>query len=277
MMKKQFAVLLLLGIFCSQLVNAQSTKRYVVVEQFSNTFCPPCIFGTPEFKTNILDNYDQTDIFHVSYHVETPLPTDTFYLANPTEAADRQASYNTSGTPRMFMQGALQGFDADLLATSTLTPELGQTSPVKVSVDEIDNGDTRTATVTVSSLATPPSGAFALRVMVVERHINYDPPFTGMLPELENIFRKALNPWDATSIALPSAGSEDTYTFTYNEDLGWNADELYVLAFVQDVSTDEIINAGSTFQVEDTPTPVIAKMKVLLQGAYDAVNDIMRT
>jgi len=250
---KQF---LCINAFClcllMQTVSAQnSTKKYVLVEEFTNTYCPTCIDKHPEFKENVLNTQEDITLFHIAYHHGTPLPDDIFYAANPVEEGERAAYYQVQGTPTLFIQGKRAPqpiFVSDpLLPQSTLNEELNQNSPLAVDVLEVIDGNKRTVTVKVDVLGSVPSGKWRLRAVVVEKVGTYEPPHEGMETVLPNIFRETLTSWAGDGFINLPAGNALTYNYEYNIKSDWQANQIYVVAFLQNDDDQSILNIGSSW------------------------------
>jgi hypothetical protein len=87
-----------------------------------------------------------------------------------------------------------------------------------------------------------------LRLAIIERNVNYtNPPGTNGETYFPNVFREMIPSSTGEQIVLPPVGSPSTHQFTYTEDAVWNMSEIAVVAFIQNDATQEIINAGSSF------------------------------
>ncbi|MCB9295388.1 MAG: Omp28-related outer membrane protein [Lewinellaceae bacterium] len=97
----------------------------------------------------------------------------------------------------------------------------------------------------VFSLGTPPSGDIRLFVAVVEKEIQYNAPNGETLHH--DVFRDMLTSKDGDPVSLAAAGGSVTASFNYTIQNNWNANQVYVLAFVQDYATKEVFNSGTPF------------------------------
>ncbi len=249
-----FAVFLCL---CGDYVIAQSqNKRYVLLEEFSNTYCPPCIFRHPTFNENILADYEDVEVLHVSYHVGSPIPDDIFYQANIEEVEERANYYQIQGTPTLHVLGNFSPSgpspDYDILPITTLQEYTGSISPLKIVVEETTKeNNQRSVHIEVQTVNQfIPSNLFRLRVVIVEKVVEYEPPFEGMENRLHNIFRQTLGGWEGEIFNPAKVGESVSYHYTYSIDESWQSDQIYVLAFVQDDQNQSILNAGSSWQNE---------------------------
>jgi len=90
-----------------------------------------------------------------------------------------------------------------------------------------------------------PAGNYKLFAAVVEKKVNLQTPngepvhydvFRDMLPDMDGI---VFNP------APQGNFTETNFNFTLNS--AWNADEIYVLAFIKNMTTGEVLNTGTKF------------------------------
>ncbi|MEZ4886435.1 MAG: T9SS type A sorting domain-containing protein [Chitinophagales bacterium] len=255
-MKKIFSLFVLLFIFSSFVYAQEQNKRYILLEEFSNTYCPPCIFRHPTFHDNILLEYEDIDAYHIVYHVSTPIPDDIFYQANKEEAEERANYYQIQGTPTLHLLGKFSPSgpapDYDILPNATLQQYTGSISPLKIEVLEtIEANHQRSVNIEVQTVnQIIPSSHFRLRVVVVEKTVEYEPPFEGMETKLYNVFRQTLGGWEGIPFTPAKVGESVSYNYTYSLQEDWNKQQIYIIAFIQDDNNQSILNAGSSWQGE---------------------------
>jgi hypothetical protein len=255
-------------------------KKYVLLEHFTNSRCSICASKNPAFFT-LIDQYPN-DVHHLSIHPSVPYSNCLIYLANPTQNNARTAFYGVNGTPRVALNGTLVPVASQLLPTATLQAALGQESPIALEVQEAGAAPTKTAAVTVRVYGNVPAGNYKLFAAVAESTVNYASP-NGEAKH-HDVFRAMLTNIDGDNITLPATGGSTTFNFTYNYTApnGWtsNFDSLYVLAFVQNAATKEILNSGTRFDpvftdireaaapqsVRIQPNPATDEASVLLPG-----------
>lgn len=234
--------------FCYTSIKAQNeVQRYVLLEKFTNTFCPPCIQKNPVFYENILTPYEDNAIFQISYHTPTPLPDDIFYQHNPNEPIERQEYYTAIGTPRVYMQGKQVAGGTEILPVATLQTTLGKTSPIQVLVTEEQVANNRKVKVKIKTVGEKPVGEFSLRLVVVEKLVEYEPPYEGMEIIQHNVFRKFINGSQGQTFFAPPTNITSGFTFSYELDSIWKDEEVYVIAFVQNEENKEVLNVGSSW------------------------------
>jgi hypothetical protein len=238
----KYALIFLL-LFLPVWMIGQNVQKYALVEHFTNTYCSICASKNPAF--NALLNANPEGVHHISWHPSVPYPACLLYQANPTENNSRKTYYNVLGTPKLFINGQSIPGSTPLLNQSTLDSYTSQSSPLEVIVEEATISPPFGTAITLKSHAAPPTGDIRLFVSLVEKYLYFAGP--NGETDHHNVFRKYLTPVDGTSVTLPAAGTEMTYSFPFDLDPSWNAAEMYVLAFVQDYSSKEVINSGTRF------------------------------
>lgn len=247
-MKKIVCSFLFLAIF-AQLLWAQGAKKYVLLEHFTNSRCGICAFRNPDFHDLIKDYPD--DVHHISFHPSNPYPNCVFHQANPVENNSRANYYGIFGTPVVFMLGEqVQG--SDLLTQSQLEGQLMQTSPIALVLNQTPDGQNVAVELTVEALESVSAGNYRLYVAAVEKEIDQTTPNGEDVHY--NVFRQFLTNAEGDMIALPDAGMSTNYSYDYTLDDAWVADEMYVLAWIQNMDNDEVLNSGSSLDVTITAT-----------------------
>src|SRR5688572_24271795 len=84
--------------------NAQTPRR-TLVEEFTNTGCPPCAISDPYMEAWEAKNL--SDIVVLKYHWYYPDQTDPYYTINATEMKNRTAYYGINGVPAVKFDGVI--------------------------------------------------------------------------------------------------------------------------------------------------------------------------
>lgn len=234
---------LLVSLFVFQLGAQPLPKRYVLLEHFTNSWCSTCASKNPAFY-NLIDDYPN-DVHHIAYHPPIPYNGCVFYQANTVENQARTAAYGVNGTPRVALNGALAPGGGALLQPALLTSEIGETSPLSLTVTESGAGVGRTVKIKAKAWGQIPAGTYRIYAALVEKTINLQTP--NGEPVHHDVFRRMLPNIEGSVFAAPAAGEEIEYTYDYTIATAWNANEIYVVAFVQNVATGEILNSGTKF------------------------------
>ena len=224
---------------------AQNVKKYVLMEHFTNTFCSTCAASNPSFYTTIKIETN-TDVHHLAIHPDIPYTQCPLYQANTTEQVKRKTFYAIPGTPRVCINGAANA-SVGSVTTASLAADVAKTSPLSVKVKEISGTAGRTATITVKPVGDVAAAEYRLFVAIVEKKLNFAANNGESIHY--DVFRKFLTSADGDAYTMPAKGVEASLNFNYTPVAPWVADQVYVLAFIQNMTTKEVLNSGTKFDV----------------------------
>jgi len=252
---------LLIALFFVSFSEAQVTaKKYLLIEHFTNSNCSTCASRNPALFNLIGQAQYADDVHHVTVHPMFPFQNCVFYQANKPENAAWTALYPIQGTPTLVLNGATQSPSNPLLSVSKLQTYLNQTSPLHVKVTETGPNAARMVTVTTKALDEIPAGDYKIFVAILEKTVNQT---TGNGESVHrNVFRKMLTAVSGDDFTVPAAGQLATFNYEYSILGTWNPDEVYVLAFVKDVTTKQVLNSGTRFDPVLSSTQDLAPMQV---------------
>ncbi|MEI7802072.1 MAG: fibronectin type III domain-containing protein [Bacteroidota bacterium] len=232
---------ILLAILCitTLSVTAQTTQRFVLVEEFTNASCGPCALSNPAFET--LMNANTSKCVAIKYHTSFP-GYDPFYSANPTQNQVRTTYNSVTGVPTARMDGT-GTFLQDVNQTS-IDAEYATASPFSVTVNwrYSTDGDSIYINASFKALQTI-SGTLKGHIAVIEKSVHYDTaPGTNGETDFTNVMRKMLP--SETGTLLPSTMTTNQ-TVTVSVGMGITTgfkdiSQIGVIAFVQDDATKNI-------------------------------------
>jgi len=246
-MKNLFLLIILftaIGQFC--LAQNQTAKKYVNVELFTNTWCGLCAVHDPAATATYQAN--KKDIHLIGIYPNVPYPQCPFNQANLTDNNTRKDYYGINATPRTFTQGTEFNSGQNLLTQSFIDTQTGQTSPLRVEVIETGTLPNKSVFVYVKSFDTPPTGDLRLFVAAVVENVNFNAQ--NGLTQHKNVLWKYLSSENGNAISPAAVGGMSSSFFSYNTNNlthpSYEASEVYVIAFVQNYATKEVINSGSS-------------------------------
>ena len=239
-------------LLCSQLLfvcqaNSQDMPpRYATLELFTNTPCPICGSQNPGLF-NRLANYEGQ--YHlVSFYPGKPYSSCIFYQANISENTSRYQFYtgNVFGSPTVALNGI--DFKNSSGVTNMVMDNLtGGQSWLKVRVDETE-GTTRTVNIELEDFEGGSLTTGTLVAVVVEKLIMYNAPNGETMHH--NVFRQFLGPVNGEAVDMSSGLATMTYEYTVDD--AWDADQVYVIAWLADPGTNEVFNSGTKFDPDFT-------------------------
>jgi hypothetical protein len=200
----------------------------------------------------------------VRYHTNfLRSPKDPFYEANKVENEARRDYYGWVGMPVIRVDGTYEpSATSRSEVESRIVDQFAVESPVQIVVEQspIEGGQMRVVT-TVTAGPDGLAGDFRLRVVAVESHVRNDEyavsPYNGEV-DIHDAMRQFLPSTAGEPVELGVKESK-TFTHTYSIGEGWQADQMYAVAFIQDDFDKSIIQAGySPRPVSSVESPDLA-------------------
>lgn len=250
MYKHCFALFALFEI-CAPLT--AQTGRVVLVEEFTETGCSACAQYDSAFQA--ITDANAGKIALLNYHC--------FYMLDPFyqyyKACDaRYNAYKLEGYPCAMMNGkkpnansAHQSFvTAQRINALYNQPELFKIDIASKSTGS-DTAHSAKITVTAKALADNPSSELKLFVAITESNINYLERYgkasVNGVNEFNHILRAFLPDMQGTSIGAQTTGKTNTVKVDYaNNEKEVNYKEVRIIAFIQDMTTLEVLGAATT-------------------------------
>ncbi|MCX7909729.1 MAG: choice-of-anchor D domain-containing protein [Ignavibacteria bacterium] len=257
-MKKFFLLISLTGflLFLTHYSSISDSPRLVLIEEATNTSCGPCAAQNPTFQRFINNNFSV--VIPLIYHAWWPGNNDPMYLENTTMNTARIKYYgiDQQGVPNVRVNGLTAtptgnwyaGAAGDTLAIKNEVDKYrGTNSPITLTVAENRSGTQSTVQVNIST--TQSLVGKKLRVAVVEYYISYaSAPGTNGEKEFYWVARNMLPDANGTTLDI-QAGSNKSYTFNYSIKSSWKASQIYIVAFIQDDQTKEVLQAAQNLKV----------------------------
>ncbi|MBC8047189.1 MAG: Omp28-related outer membrane protein, partial [Fimbriimonadaceae bacterium] len=171
---------------------------------------------------------------------------DPMYDFNASESDAMVSYYGVVGVPDIYADGI--SYASPVNITQDVVNDLTTfSSPIRVIVTETTTGSTRDVHIEVQTVGTVPAGTYKIKAAVAEHLIDYgSAPGSNGETEFPNVFRESLTGTSGGSITLASEGSSVEFDYSYELVAEYDADETYVIAWVQNSSTKEILNSGAT-------------------------------
>lgn len=241
-MKK--CILLLLLVSISSTFAFSQARKIPLFEHFTQASCGPCAAQNPGFESGIMTP-NKGNFNHIAYHTSWP-GTDPMNAANPTDVANRVGVYNVTGVPTIQMMGSRWTGSPSGVTQGLIDNMAAETSPVRILVK--DTGTTsRNAEIRIQSLGSIPSGTWKLFVAVVENPKNYtSAPGSNGETHFPNVFRDFASAVTGDAFTAAAVGSEVVVNYPYTIDATWVEPNVYVIAWLQNTTTKEVIQSGSS-------------------------------
>lgn len=241
-----FYAMMLLGALALGPATAQAQyPRTVLIEEFTSVTCKPCTTATPILNSLIEQRGGR--VVSIRYHLNFPSPGDPWYNANPAHNNGRRSYYGLTSLPYGRVDGSTtlavtqQGDVYD-----KTDDRLMITSPVKLEVTQTLNGTRYDVAVKATTAENAVEGNYKLHIVALEAHIHdesfQNEPFNKE-KDFEDVMRTMVPGPEGTDFSI---GADETKTFNFSYDIGsgWQTDQMYTVAFVQDDITKEVVQAG---------------------------------
>jgi hypothetical protein len=230
-------------------IGAQNVPKYVLLEHFTNSRCGVCAANNPAFYTRVGSLFG-ANAHHIAIHSNVPYSTCLFYQGNTTEQDARATFYGLAGTPSVSINGgALQSVSN--VSVGVLQGEAAKRSPIGIQVTESLSGNNVIATIQVKTFGTVPAGTYKLYAAQVLKRVNQ------ATPNGESIHYDVFRKWmmnNGVPFTPASVGSSVTMSYTYPNETIWGSNDNYLVVFVQNTATKEVLNSGNKFD-EALPSP----------------------
>ena len=224
--------------------------KVVLLEDFSNTSCVPCLTSNKIIESLVNDTYGHDKIVAIKFPTNFPGPTDPFYNANSADCDSRISYYNIFSAPTTIIDGTERPISTDSISIkNSIDQQLLVTPKFSVNVSDSVVGTVHFITVTLRVIDGTglDFSNIVLHTVITETDIQFaNPPGANGETQFFDVMR----------IMLPSNAGESLDGINQNEDVffqrqtnispAWGG-TLHTVVFVQNTVTKEVYQAASTF------------------------------
>ncbi|NTW25455.1 MAG: T9SS type A sorting domain-containing protein [Lentimicrobium sp.] len=243
---KKLSLLTLLITFT--LLSYSQSQRMVLLEEFTQASCGPCVIPNQTMHTLLEANPDKiTSIF---YHTSWP-GTDPMNAHNPTDVSAKVSYYGFNSVPHSQLDGNLYGGHPNGWNINTVNARYAVPSPLSLSINQQLSAGNDTLFVTMLVQATADiSGPMSAYMAVIEKYIHFNsPPGSNGEKDFYNVMKKLLP--TKTGIALPTPMYSGEYVILESY---WalanvyNISELSIVGFVQNPTSKEMLQSANLLE-----------------------------
>lgn len=252
---KKISILLALIIASTTFLNLKAdSPRKVLYEKFTNASCPPCAAQDPAYKGFLANPANKSIIIPISYHVNFP-GADIMNQLNAEIPNTRRLYHGVTGVPAGRANGVTHpaspqwyaGAPGDTMSIAgTVSTFRGQMSPIDIEITQNTTGRDISGTIKVTS-SQAVSNKF-LHIAVVERYFSHPNAGTNGQKFFEYVVRDMLvdNVRSGAGKQINLAANEElTANINWTVPTQADPDQIFIVAFVQDNATKEVLQAGS--------------------------------
>jgi len=241
-------VVLTLKVDNTTIVSAAS--KVVLIEDFANVSCIPCVASNKVIEA-VSNSYGPAKLAIVKFATNFPAQNDLFYLAAKEICDQRMSHYNIIAAPTTIIDGITRLYsltDTTTLKTAVdaklaVTPRFGIGAHGSFEGDYVVNVNVKfidTSGLNLSDLV--------IHTVLTETDIEFEQaPGSNGETKFYDVTRLMLPSKDGTSVRQLIDQGELIFTFEDALLSSWNLEKLNFVVYIQNKTTKEIYQTGSTF------------------------------
>jgi hypothetical protein len=222
--------------------------KLVVLEDFANVSCVPCVTSNRVIKSLMNGTYNSTKLLLIKYHVNFPSPLDPFYQANKVPLTARATYYKIFSTPTSFVDGILKPISSDSVQIKQFVDQqLAKPAKFRITVTDTISGGAISVSLKIKALdlSTIQSSDLRLIVMAVQEETIFGtPPGSNGETSFYDVVRGFFTGAEGVIPSFSGNGQELPFSFSMAVGSGWDMTKIKVVAFVQNATTKEIYQAA---------------------------------
>ena len=241
--------LFLMLVLLPTLALAGIAPRTVLVESFTNVSCTGCYDANATTKL-YMDDHGRNEVINLQYHVNWPHPADPYYMVDSDGNMGRTLYYMIANAPSLKTDGETTAPDNYPLLDADVQTSRATASPMRINVDQLRDG--LTLDVDVDVIAVGEVGAnLTLRVAVVEESDHHAvAPGSNGETDFYWTMRRMLPDHSGSAVSVTEGGTQ-SFSLSTTLDAAWADTDCYVVAWVQDDTSREVIQAATTAPAAD--------------------------
>jgi hypothetical protein len=227
-------------------------KTTVLLEDFANVSCIPCVTSNKIIESLTKYTYGPEKLVAIKYPTNFPSPNDPFYLANSNDCDARMGYYNIFFAPTTIIDGTERPTSTDSISVKSAIDQRLQKNPrFRIHVSDNIVGSTYFTTVTIK--VEDGSGInfsdLVLHTVLTETDIEFaTPPGSNGETKFFDVMRDMMPSNTGESLGGINQNEEVTFQWQAEINASWVINKLHTVAFIQNVSTMEVYQAGSTIE-----------------------------
>jgi len=241
-------VVLTLKVDNTTIVSAAS--KVVIVEDFANVSCNPCVISNKILESLTEITYGRSKLVAVKFPTNFPAPNDLFYLAAKEICDARISYYNVFFAPTTVIDGILKPISTDSNSVKTaVDSRLSITPRFNINIGDNLEGD-YSVNVDIKFIDTSSISMndLVIHTVLTETDIEFEQaPGSNGETKFYDVTRLMLPSKDGTPVRQLIDQGELIFTFEDALLSSWNLEKLNFVVYIQNKTTKEIFQTGSTF------------------------------
>lgn len=225
--------------------------KVVIIEDFANVSCNPCVISNKIVEQLANETYGRSKLVAVKFPTNFPAPNDLFYLAAKEICDARISYYNVFFAPTTIIDGILKPISTDSNSVkAAVDSRLAVTPRFNINVGAILEGD-YTVNVDIKFIDTTSLNMndLVIHTVLTETDIEFEQaPGSNGETKFYDVTRLMFPNKEGTPIRQLIDQGELIFTFEDALLSSWNLQNLNFVVYIQNKSTKEVFQSGSTFQ-----------------------------
>ena len=230
---------------------SSSGSKIVLFEDFANVSCVPCVISNNIIESLTKSTYGPSKLVAIKFPTNFPSPSDPFYLAKSDYCDQRMEYYNIFFAPTTIVDGVLRPVSTDSTDVIAAVDERLATTPrFEIQVKDSVGGENYFITISLNIINSTGLNLdeVVLHTVVTETEIEFEtPPGSNGETKFYDVMRDMLPTNLGETLSNIIQTGEINYQFEEAIFSNWNLSHLNVVAYIQNISTKEVYQAGSTF------------------------------
>ena len=225
-------------------------NKVILLESFTNVGCYPCPITNKIIRQLENETYGSSKLVVVKFPVNFPSPNDLFYLAAKEICDFRMDYYNVFYAPTIIIDGMLRPVASDSVSIkAAIDSRLTVTPRFSVNVSSSLEGD---YSIDIAIKIIDSSGLnmndLIINTAITETDIEFQqPPGSNGETKFYDVIRLMLPSNDGISLRQLIDESELSFEFKDAILSDWNPEKLSTVVYIQNSTTKEVYQTGSTF------------------------------
>jgi hypothetical protein len=224
-----------------------SYTRTVLLEDFANVSCVPCVTSNKILESLVKYSYSSNKLKVIKFATNFPSPVDPFYLTAKPFCDFRMAFYNILFAPTIIIDGLSRPIPTDSnQIKSAINQKLGNPSDFLINLiqQKVNNGLYIKIVISSKNIDSTFLSNYFLRTALVEKEIEFSlPPGSSGETKFYDVLRVIFP--NNQGINLKELIGSNTFRYTEAIDSSWNIDKLKAISFIQYNSTKEVMQTSN--------------------------------
>jgi hypothetical protein len=228
-----------------------AASKVVLIEDFANVSCNPCVISNIIIEKLTNETYGRSKLVAIKFPTNFPAPNDLFYLAAKEICDSRISYYNVFYAPTTVVDGISKPISTDSTSVKaaidtrlTVAPRFDLKVDATLEGDYIINVDVKFLDTTGINL-----NNLIINAVVTETNIEFEQaPGSNGETKFFDVTRLMLPSTEGASIRQLIDKGELSFQLTDALLSSWNLDNINTVVFIQDNTSKEIFQTGSTFE-----------------------------